>query len=167
MRRTYSDGSYELPAIDLDDEFECCESRQSASQSHTHKSFDAFNLFTHALQQQKGGEVKESYEELREAILELFLSVKIRSDDEIEGYNEGDYNKEKRELDGVSGFQLVDYTKEAIEALMSMKIRSSSKKRYKRKHSKERPAKRQEQDPTLIDKKGANESTGRSGGPDL
>jgi len=32
-----------------------------------------------------------SYLDLREAVLELFLSVKIRPDEEIEVYNEEDY----------------------------------------------------------------------------
>ena len=30
----------------------------------------------------------KSYEDLREAVLELFLQVKIRDDNEIEAYNE-------------------------------------------------------------------------------
>ena len=40
----------------------------------------------------------KQYKDLREAVLELFLSVKIRSDDEIDEYNQKIFLKEKREL---------------------------------------------------------------------
>jgi hypothetical protein len=45
--------------------------------------------------QDEGGEFKLEYSVLREAILELFLSVKIRNDDEIDGYNEELFKLEK------------------------------------------------------------------------
>lgn len=45
-----------------------------------------FNLFTHL--RQDGVEVQENYITLKEAILELYLSVKIRSDEEIDNYTE-------------------------------------------------------------------------------
>ena len=32
--------------------------------------------------------LQKTYKDLREAVLELYLSVKIRSDDEIDDYNE-------------------------------------------------------------------------------
>jgi hypothetical protein len=37
------------------------------------------------------------YESLRQAVLELYLSVKIRSDDEIDEYSKELFEKEKRE----------------------------------------------------------------------
>ena len=46
-----------------------------------------FTLFTHLKKRSEGVALVKSYKELREAILELFLSVKIRSDEEIEAYN--------------------------------------------------------------------------------
>ena len=59
---------------------------------------------------------------MREAILELYLSVKIRSDDEIDAYNENVFKKEKQELKKTDGFALVDKIKSAIEVLMNMKM---------------------------------------------
>lgn len=41
-------------------------------------------------------------------MLELFLSVKIRSDDEIDNYNEALFKQEKRELSNLDGFTLID-----------------------------------------------------------
>jgi hypothetical protein len=62
---------------------------------------------------------------LREAVLELFLSVKIRSDDEIDAYNETFFKTEKLEMKGTDGFALVDMIKNAIEVLMNMKADQS------------------------------------------
>jgi hypothetical protein len=59
---------------------------------------------------------------LREAVLELYLSVKIRSDEEIDEYNKDVFDKEKRELKDVDGYQLIDYIKSSIEVLMNMKM---------------------------------------------
>jgi hypothetical protein len=59
---------------------------------------------------------------LKEAILELYLSVKIRSDDEIDNYTEEQFREEKRQMRNVDGFTLVDYIKSSIEILMNMKI---------------------------------------------
>jgi len=52
---------------------------------------------------------------LKLAVLELFLSVKIRSDDEIDDYDKGKFEQEKKELAGVDGFTLIDNIKSAIE----------------------------------------------------
>jgi len=41
-------------------------------------------------------------------VLELFLSVKIRSDDEIDNYNEALFKQEKMELSNLDGFTLID-----------------------------------------------------------
>lgn len=55
-------------------------------------------------------------------MLELYLSVKIRSDDEIDNYNEDQFKKEKEQMKDVDGFTLIDYIKSSIEILMNMKI---------------------------------------------
>ena len=47
-----------------------------------------FNLFSHHVLAKEGKPFVLHYKELREAVLELFLSVKIRSDEEIDNYNE-------------------------------------------------------------------------------
>jgi len=57
-----------------------------------------FTLFTHQKKLKEGKSLVKTYKDLREAVLELFLSVKIRSDDEIDAYNEDFYKVEKLEL---------------------------------------------------------------------
>jgi len=63
-----------------------------------------------------------TYEALKEGLLELYLSVKIRSDDEIDNYNEELFKEEKRQLLDIDGFALIDYIKQSIEVLMNMKV---------------------------------------------
>ena len=79
-----------------------------------------FTLFTHHQLQAQGVKVNKDYEGLRLAVLELFLSVKIRNDEEIDQYNEELFKLEKIELESFDGFQLVDMVKDSIEKLMSM-----------------------------------------------
>eukprot|EP00347_Sterkiella_histriomuscorum_P022329 403330866 len=79
-----------------------------------------FNLFTHQ-KIPKHLRVENVYN-LKQALLELYLSVKIRSDDEIDNYNEEMYAVEKQEMMAVDGFTLVDYVKSSIEILMNMKM---------------------------------------------
>ena len=54
--------------------------------------------------------------------MELYLSLKIRSDSEIEAFSKEKFEEEKRQLAGVDGFTLVDYIKKSIEQLMNMKM---------------------------------------------
>lgn len=79
-----------------------------------------FALFSHHKLLQEGKNLILNYKALREACLELFLSVKIRDDTEIEDYSASMYRKEKKELDPVNGFELIDMIKESIEKLMQM-----------------------------------------------
>lgn len=51
-------------------------------------------------------------------MLELYLQVKVRSDNEIDGYNEEVYKLEKLELIDKSGFDIVEMVKEAVESIM-------------------------------------------------
>ena len=81
-----------------------------------------FNLFSHHLLVKQGKPFNYTYEALKEGILELYLSVKIRSDEEIDNYNEEFFKEEKRELVDVDGFTLIDYIKSSIEVLMNMKV---------------------------------------------
>ncbi len=62
------------------------------------------------------------YTSLREAVLELYLSVKIRSDDEIDDYGKDLFQKEKGEMKNIDGFKLIDYIKQSVEMLMNMKM---------------------------------------------
>lgn len=47
--------------------------------------------------------------------MELYLSVKIRSDFEIEAFNKDKFEEEKKELNGLDGYTLVDLIKKSIE----------------------------------------------------
>ena len=96
------------------------------------KTKEGFNLFTH---QQKRklegtGALVLDYDSLRQAVLELYLSVKIRSDDEIDEYSKDLFEKEKREQDGVNGYDLIDYIKQSIEVLMNMKMEETEQTDY-------------------------------------
>lgn len=79
-----------------------------------------FVLFTHHKKRKDGVPLDLSYTQLREAALELFLSVKIRDDCEIDEYNHDMYKIEKQELDAANGFDLIDMIKDSIEKLMNM-----------------------------------------------
>jgi hypothetical protein len=81
-----------------------------------------FNLFTHHKLIKDKKPLDLSYTALKEAVLELYLSVKIRSDDEIDNYNEDFFKEEKRQLRDLDGFTLIDYIKTSIEVLMNMKV---------------------------------------------
>lgn len=63
----------------------------------------------------------KDYENLKVAVLELYLSVKIRSDEEIDDYSKEKFMQEKKELQQVDGYELIDSIKGAIEQLMNMK----------------------------------------------
>jgi hypothetical protein len=75
----------------------------------------------------------DQYELLREAILELYLSVKIRADEEIDNFTEAQLEKEKEGMKEVDGFTIVEYIKNSIEIMMNMKIEEQNDKK-KSKH---------------------------------
>ena len=77
-------------------------------------------MFTHHKLRQQNEPLTLSYETLREAVLELYLSVKIRSDVEIEAYNESQFKREKTQMNEFCGFELIDLVKECIEKLMTL-----------------------------------------------
>ena len=54
-----------------------------------------FNLFTHHKLLKEKKPLELTYDALKEAVLELYLSVKIRSDEEIDNYNEEFFKDEK------------------------------------------------------------------------
>ena len=81
-----------------------------------------FNLFSHHALLKEGKPLDLSYTALREGILELYLSVKIRSDDEIDNYNEDLFREEKLQMKKMDGFSLIDQIKTSIEMLMNMKV---------------------------------------------
>jgi len=70
----------------------------------------------------EGRKLEFSYKALKEAVLELYLSVKIRSDEEIDNYNEDFFKEEKEQMGHLDVFTLIDYIKSSIEILMNMKV---------------------------------------------
>lgn len=48
--------------------------------------------------------------------------MKIRSDEEIDGYCEDLFNQEKHQLMDLDGFAIIDSIKTSIEMLMNMKV---------------------------------------------
>jgi hypothetical protein len=94
-------------------------------------------MFTHKVGKNEDGlTITENYLTLKEALLELYLSVKIRSDEEIDGYTEEQFRIEKEQMKDVDGFTLIDYIKSSVEILMNMKIEenegNSSEKKEKK-----------------------------------
>ena len=59
--------------------------------------------------------LKMDYHSLREAVLELYLSVKIRSDEEIDTYDKNQLQKEKNEMKDADGYKLIDLIKSSVE----------------------------------------------------
>jgi len=82
--------------------------------------------------------ISENYFSLKEALLELYLSVKIRSDEEIDNYTEEQFKKEKEALIDVDGFTLIDYIKSSVEILMNMKIEENDNNSSKIEKSKKK-----------------------------
>ena len=61
---------------------------------------------------------------MRRALVDLFLSVKIRTNEEIDGYNKDKLADERVRLHNetkICNLTLVDYIKTSIEILMNMK----------------------------------------------
>ena len=107
-------------------------------------------MFTHkAGKNDEGTTITENYQTLKEALLELYLSVKIRSDDEIDNYTEEQFKKEKEHMREVDGFTLIDYIKSSVEILMNMKIEEnengSSEEKVKKKKKKKTNVERLEE----------------------
>lgn len=59
---------------------------------------------------------------VRKAIVDLFLNVKIRSQEEIAGMTEDAIEQEKLKLQQTDTIDILDYIKQSIEILMHMRI---------------------------------------------
>lgn len=59
---------------------------------------------------------------VRKAITELYLNVKIRSQDEIANMNEEGMVYEKSKLGCIDTLDIIDYIKQSVEILMHMRI---------------------------------------------
>ena len=67
-------------------------------------------MFTHHKKRELEGtqSLVKDYENLKMAVLELYLSVKIRSDEEIDNYSKEKFLKEKEDLKESCGYTLID-----------------------------------------------------------
>ena len=59
---------------------------------------------------------------VRKAILDLYLNVKIRSQDEIAVMDENAIENEKKKLAPMDTIDIIDYIKQSVEILMHMRI---------------------------------------------
>ena len=60
-------------------------------------------------------------ENLKDALVDLYLKVKVRSSEEIENYNSSQMQVEKRELEDTSGIVLIEYIRQNVEILLNIK----------------------------------------------
>ena len=58
---------------------------------------------------------------VRKAILDLYMNVKIRSQDEIQYMSEQLMDKERKKLNTVDTLDIIDYIKQSVEILMHMR----------------------------------------------
>ena len=60
---------------------------------------------------------------IKEAIIDLYLAIKIRSTDELDKINDNNLNDEKSKLlTQVDCFQILEYIRSSIEIIMNLKI---------------------------------------------
>ena len=69
---------------------------------------------------------EETLETLKDALIDLFLKVKVRSSEDIEKYNSTQMKEEKKELEGTKGLELVDFIKSNVEILLNIKSEEDS-----------------------------------------
>lgn len=82
---------------------------------------------------------KNQNKSLEEAIIELYLNVKIRKQDEvkliitqIENYDTNAQEKEKENLRKASPFTIIEYIKSSIEILIDIKVKEQLQERENR-----------------------------------
>lgn len=69
----------------------------------------------------------EELSELRDAIIELYLAIKIRSTDELDKITDNVLEEEKQKLEKVNGLQVLEYVRTSIEIIMNLKIEDLEK----------------------------------------
>lgn len=75
--------------------------------------------------------LQEPLPPLSEAIIELYLNVKVRSNEEISNYDESVFEKEKDKLRELSPHTVLDYIKSSVEILMNIKSEERKGKKKK------------------------------------
>ena len=64
---------------------------------------------------------------MKDAIIELYLAIKIRSTEELDNITEEILEEEKIRLESTSGFAVLDYIKTSIEIIMNLKVEDLEK----------------------------------------
>ena len=59
--------------------------------------------------------------EVHDALANLYLSIKVRSTEDLNFYGEGSFKEEKDKLENVSSITLIEYIKDSIEVLIALK----------------------------------------------
>jgi hypothetical protein len=78
---------------------------------------------------------------IKEAIIDLYLAIKIRSTEELDRINDGNLQNEKSKLmNSADCFQILEYIRSSIEIIMNLKI-EDLEKNDKSKQQKQRPNK--------------------------
>ena len=73
-------------------------------------------------------EAKENPKNIKEAIIDLYLAIKIRSTEELDWINDGNLQDEKTKLmDNFDCFQILEYIRSSIEIIMNLKIEDLEK----------------------------------------
>tara|TARA_B110000285_G_scaffold146184_1_gene163171 strand:- start:778 stop:1131 length:354 start_codon:yes stop_codon:yes gene_type:complete len=71
---------------------------------------------------------KEDPVNIKEAIIDLYLAIKIRSTEELDRINDGNLLDEKSKLiENFDCFQILEYIRSSIEIIMNLKIEDLEK----------------------------------------
>lgn len=71
---------------------------------------------------------KENPKNIKEAIIDLYLAIKIRSTEELDRINDGNLQDEKSKLmENFDCFQILEYIRSSIEIIMNLKIEDLEK----------------------------------------
>ena len=87
---------------------------------------------------------REDTGDIKEAIIDLYLAIKIRSTEELDKINDGNLKTEKEKLmDNVDAFQILEYIRSSIEIIMNLKIEDLERNDDKNPNSKKPTTKNQ------------------------
>lgn len=76
---------------------------------------------------------QENVDSVKEAIVDLYLAIKIRSTEELDQINEDNLKGEKKKLlKNCDCFQLLEYIRSSIEIIMNLKIEDLEKNDQKK-----------------------------------
>lgn len=67
-------------------------------------------------------EIIDAIAVIQEALIDLYLNVKVRSKEEINDYDEDDLEKERENLYSTSPIDLITYIQTSVEILMNIKV---------------------------------------------